>query len=304
VTHQCTQSQRISMNAAQAIAKLENAFSAHIPETEAKSSRLATWTCAYLPYLKKLEAMAGDLPLEADLLIRVLRSYPEGTRSRQVCGLVLGMLARSTGVQLPKDWDETSSGYKAKSKSERAVASDKLILDCAEKIKSPEWKRVYGLMAIYGLRNYEAFFCDFAGLSQGDGFSLVVMGIERSQARIVTPCPVDWLSIFDITALREDCRALPAVQTCLAKTTLQRIGQRTSEQFRRYDLPLTPVDLRHAWAVRSITSGMPPTLGARMLGVDISQHVDRYRSWIEERDNLFLVSQGIPVEPPTTEIPF
>lgn len=304
MTHQCTQSPLTNMNAAQAIQRLEKAFSAYLPQLETKSSRSSTWSGAYLPYLRKLQSLASDRPLDAEILIRVLHSYPENTRSRQMCGSVLGMLARSTGIQLSPDWDEASSGYAAQSKHGQAVPSDQLILDCAEKIKNPAWKRVYGLMAIYGLRNYEAFFCDFAGLNESNGFHLFVKGIQQSAARIALPCPVDWLSVFDVMALAEDCRALPSVQTCLTKTTLKQIGQRTSEQFRRYDLPLTPLDLRHAWAVRSIASGTPPTLGAKMLGVDVSRHIDQYLPWIEERDNLFLMSQGFPVEPPTEDPPF
>lgn len=293
-----------NMDAAQAIKRLEKAFSAHVPHLETKSSRSSTWSGAYLPYLRKLQSLADDRPLNAEILIRVLHSYPENTRSRQMCGSVLGMLARSAGIQLPPDWDEASSGYVAQSKHGQAVVSDQLILDCAEKIKNPAWKRVFGLMAIYGLRNYEAFFCDFAGLNESGGFRLIVKEIQQLPGRIVLPCPVEWLWTFDVMALHEDCRALPSVQTCPVKVNLKRIGQRASEQFRRYGLPLTPLDLRHAWAVRSISSGVSPTLGAKMLGVDVSRHVDQYLPWIEERDNLFLMSQGVSVEPQMAEAPF
>jgi integrase len=57
-----------------------------------------------------------------------------------------------------------------------------------------------------------------------------------------------------------------------------------AEQFRRYDLPLTPYDLRHAWAVRTIHIGLPDTVAARMMGHSVAIHTRTYHHWITRRD--------------------
>ena len=76
--------------------------------------------------------------------------------------------------------------------------------------------------------------------------------------------------------LAENPAALPAIQTDLRRTTLQQVGRRVSEQFRRYDLPITPYDLRHAWAVRTIHVGLPDTVARQddgPLGDDPHPHL-------------------------------
>jgi integrase len=57
-----------------------------------------------------------------------------------------------------------------------------------------------------------------------------------------------------------------------------------AEQFHRYDLPITPYDLRHAWAVRTIHIGLPDTVAARMMGHSVAIHTRTYHHWITRRD--------------------
>ena len=68
------------------------------------------------------------------------------------------------------------------------------------------------------------------------------------------------------------------------QTTLQQVGRRVAEQFRRYELPITPYDLRHAWAVRTIHIGLPDTVAARMMGHSVAIHTRTYHHWITRRD--------------------
>ena len=86
---------------------------------------------------------------------------------------------------------------------------------------------------------------------------------------------------------------LPAVCTDLRRTTLQQVGRRVAEQFRRYDLPLTPYDLRHAWAVRTIHIGLPDTVAARMMGHSVAIHTRTYHHWITRRDQQQAVDNAL-----------
>ena len=86
---------------------------------------------------------------------------------------------------------------------------------------------------------------------------------------------------------------LPAINTNLKETTLQNVGRRVSEQFRRYKLPLRPYDLRHAWAVRTIHIGLPDSVAARMMGHSVYIHNKTYHHWITRRDQQQAVDNAL-----------
>ena len=92
------------------------------------------------------------------------------------------------------------------------------------------------------------------------------------------------MDAFELPRLAELKGQLPPVSTDLRQTTLQQVGRRVAEQFRRYGLPLTPYDLRHAWAVRTIHLGLPDTVAARMMGHSVAIHTRTYHHWITRRD--------------------
>ena len=98
------------------------------------------------------------------------------------------------------------------------------------------------------------------------------------------PFQPEWVDRFSLTSLGSHEEALPQIQTDLRRTTLQQVGRRVSEQFRRYALPITPYDLRHAWAVRTIHIGLPDTVAARMMGHSVAIHTRTYHHWITRRD--------------------
>jgi demethylmenaquinone methyltransferase/2-methoxy-6-polyprenyl-1,4-benzoquinol methylase len=129
------------------------------------------------------------------------------------------------------------------------------------RIPNPGWRLVYGLMATYGLRNHEVFFTDVSALADGGDRVIRVLPTTKTGEHQVWPFHPEWVDRFNLTLLASNAGALPPVCTDLRQTTLQQVGRRVAEQFRRYDVPLTPYDLRHAWAVRTIHIGLPDTGG-------------------------------------------
>jgi integrase len=111
-----------------------------------------------------------------------------------------------------------------------------------------------------------------------------VLPTSKTGEHQVWPFQPEWVEQFALDQLGRQPDALPAVDTDLRRTSLQRVGQRVSEQFRRYALPLTPYDLRHAWAVRTIHIGLPDTVAARMMGHSAAIHTRTYHHWITRRD--------------------
>ncbi len=245
----------------------------------------STWSGAYRPYLRRLAALAaGAAVIDEALLERVLESYPLASRSRQQCGIALGALARHLKLELPADWSERSGGYGLHVARFRGLPSDARILELVDAIPNPRWRLAYGLMATYGLRNHEVFFCDLSALAPGGDRVLRVLPASKTGEHQVWPFQPDWVERFGLEQLGLSGEGLPRVSTDLRRTTLQQVGRRVAEQFRRYDLPITPYDLRHAWAVRTIHIGLPDTVAARMMGHSVAIHTRTYHHWITRRD--------------------
>ena len=275
------------------LALFEQAFFADPRRRRRRAGSRTTWTAAYLPYLRRLAERSGDRPLDTPLLEEVLESYALASRSRQQCALVLAALARHQGLTLPDDWSERAGGYGLHAARFRQLPSDSQILSLVEQIPNPGWRLVYGLMATYGLRNHEAFFCDTSPLAPGGDRVIRVLPTTKTGEHQVWPFQPHWVDHFGLELLGGDRRALPPVRTDLPGTTLQQVGRRVAEQFRRYGLPLTPYDLRHAWAVRTIHIGLPDTVAARMMGHSVTVHTRTYHHWITRRDQQRAVDDAL-----------
>jgi len=253
----------------------------------------STWTAAYLPYLRRLRHEGRGQALSGPLLQQVLETYPPASRARQQCGLVLGLLARQEGLVLPDDWREQAAGYGLHRARFRAVPSDGTILEAVSAIPNPAWRLVYGLMATYGLRNHEVFFADFSDLAPRGEKVLRVLPTTKTGEHQVWPFLPDWVERFGLGVLADAPGRLPGVCTDLRRTTLQQVGRRVAEQFQRYDLPLAPYDLRHAWALRTIHLGLPDTVAARMMGHSVTIHTRTYHHWITRRDQQRAVDDAL-----------
>ncbi len=250
------------------------------------SGRKTTWTAAYLPYLNRLlkTAQKEKLRLDSTLMEKVLISYSENSRSRQQCATAIGAFADYLKLSLPINWRAQSRGYGLDQARFRKLPCDELILEAWQAIPNSQWRLAYGLMATYGLRNHEIFFCDFSSLKKGGDRIIRVLPGTKTGEHQVWPFHPEWVDFFELELLGEGKKVLPKVNIDLKKTTLQQVGRRVSEQFRRYQMPLTPYDLRHAWAVRTIHIGLPDTIASRMMGHSVSIHTKTYHHWITRRD--------------------
>jgi integrase len=144
-------------------------------------------------------------------------------------------------------------------------------------------------MATYGLRNHEVFFSEYSAFTQPETTPTVqVLATTKTGSHEVWPFYPEWVEQFQLRDIQ-----LPPVQTDLNKTTLQRIGQLVSVQFRRYNIPFSPYDLRHAWAVRTIHVGLPDTVAARMMGHSVTIHTRTYHQWITRRDQQQAVDSAL-----------
>jgi integrase len=266
------------------------AFEAHFFESSALqfshhsqfAAAKTTWEKAYQPYLRKLEQVAqasAQLSL-SEAIYAAIQSTRPNSRSRQVCCTALGAFAEFLNLELPIDLKTLSGTYSPSKTQIRHLPSDAQIVEIFHQIPNSAWQFVYGIMATYGLRNHEVFFCDYTALSQGREEAIVeVLETTKTGSHEVWPFHPEWIDAFQLRKVN-----LPAINTDLTQTTLQRIGQLVSCQFRRYHIPFSPYDLRHAWAVRTIHYGLPDTVSARMMGHSVAIHTRTYHRWLTHRD--------------------
>ncbi|MBE9030573.1 site-specific integrase [filamentous cyanobacterium LEGE 11480] len=239
-----------------------------------------TWNAAYAPYLRKLEAtqaMHQSLTLP-ECIYKTIQLIDINTRGRQLCCTALAAFSEFLNLELPTALKTLAGGYGKHRTQARQLPSDAEILAAWQQIPNPAWQFVYGVMATYGLRNHEVFFCDYSALLQGDT-RVEVLASTKTGSHAVWAFYPEWIEQFGLRTMM-----LPSINTDLTQTTLQRIGQRVTAQFRRYGIPFSPYDLRHAWAVRTIHMGLADTVAAKMMGHSVAVHTRTYHQWMTRRD--------------------
>ena len=260
----------------------EEFFFAQPQRSARAASTRTTWNSAYRPYLAKLGTILQEHPSLSlpEGIYKTIRSFDYESRSRQLCCTALSAFADFLQLDLPQPLKKLAGSYHGGKAHSRQLPSDREILLWYDRIPNPQWRFVYGLMATYGLRNHEVFFSDYSALRQGDPeATLQVLDTTKTGEHEVWPFLPDWVDRFDLRTLQ-----LPNLNCDLSTTTLQAIGQRVTRQFRRYNLPFSPYDLRHAWAVRTIHLGLPDTVAAKMMGHSVMIHNRTYHKWITRRD--------------------
>lgn len=255
-------------------------------QRHSSTSAQTTWRTAYAPYLRKLERTvqtSGRLTM-AEAIYATLDAIPQSSRSRQIACTALHAFAQFANVELPSGIEMRWGTYSRSKAKLRHLPTDEAIIAAYHQIPNPAWQFVYGMMATYGLRNHEVFFCDYSRLQQESSAlshrSVEVLETTKTGQREVWPFPPEWIAQFDLQTV-----VLPNLTTDLTTTTLQRIGQKVTTQLRRYGLPFKPYDLRHAWAVRTIHVGLPDTVAAQMMGHSVAIHTQTYHRWITRRDH-------------------
>jgi len=259
------------------------------------STRKTTWRSSYKPYLKRILNIYNSYDNQdlVKIFQKTLESYKEGSRSRKQCATSLSVLANFLDIKLPEDWKLNSKGYGLNKAGFRDLPTDEVIEKLWEKIPNKSWKFVFGLMATYGLRNHEVFFCDLSSLTNFGDKIIRVLPTTKTGEHHVWQFHTEWVEKFELSKLGENPELLPIIKNDLKTTTLQNIGKKITDQFNRYSLQIKPYDLRHAWAVRTIFYDLPDTVAARMMGHSVSLHTQTYHHWITKRDQQQAVNNAL-----------
>ncbi len=277
------------------ISEFEKNFFKEYRNDHLNSARKSTWNSSYKPYIKRMINIykENDNKDINHIFLSTLKSYQEGSRSRKQCGTSLNVFADFLKLSLPSEWKSLSRGYGIKKASFRDLPDDDLIEELWRNIPNKSWQYVFGLMATYGLRNHEVFFCDLSALKNNGDKILRVLPTTKTGEHQVWPFHPKWVDLFQLSSLGYDPSLLPKINRDLGHTTLQNIGKRITDQFKRYCINIKPYDLRHAWAVRTIFYDLPDTVAARMMGHSVSLHNQTYHHWITKRDQQKAVNNAL-----------
>jgi hypothetical protein len=217
-------------------------------------------------YEQVLRLLPPGQPFSSHLALDLALRFAPDTKSRQRACLVLGMLAKFSGVDL--DLSAYRGDYGKSRLKIRSIPSDQLVIETRELFKNESWRWAYGMIVVYGLRSHELFDC----LMNDDG-TLTVFEEGKTASRTIAPCPP---TLVDEWLLRSE--SLPQV----SGSDNTALGSRVGHAFARAKAPFPPSVLRHCWAIRSL-GFFPYELAALMMGHSPQVHHDTYLHWINER---------------------
>lgn len=235
----------------------------YFSKRERNSKSETTWKGDYLAALRMLPE---DEVISVEVLEKTILQTKPDTKTRKRCVMVYSKLAELAGLDA-KLLKALSGNYSPRKVCPREVPDDETILVTQSLIDSPAWLWVYRVLATYGLRNHEVFFCDFSL------FPLLRITEGKTGSRLVWPLYPEWAEQWNLQQMN-----LP---NCTGKRHAD-LGHRVSQAFRRYNLAIKPYDLRHAWAIRSLRFGMDISLAASQMGHSVQVHTQIYHRWISQ----------------------
>lgn len=168
-------------------------------------------------------------------------------------------------------------------KNEKIVPTEKEIEALLPKIINPQWRYVFCMMAVYGLRNHEVWNSKLEYRTREERtFPVCIVSAGKTGRREVYPMPSYWVELFKLE--KSDLPKLAVSQI--------RHGEKSARAFKRQcdrmvdaaligQRPLwKPYSLRHAYAIRCIRAGLPDAVSSKWLGHSIVTFRDVYSKWI------------------------
>ena len=235
-----------------------------------------------LHYLPKLRQLDPKDPLGAESLLRVVEATKPFTQVRRRTIAMLRQACLLSGVQ----WndlvlDPLGKNGKAGRRSQPFFTDEQIeLLLLPGTPLSPSWRRMLALMAVYGLRPWEAWVAE-PSLRRPDCVWIPIGKKATSgttRPRQVPPFHPEWVDRFEVAELQAvDPPAIPSLSDA-ARVTNRQIRSRLimgRESASAYGF-------RHAYARRlhSARYRVTDTHAALFMGHSVKTHYDAYRDWI------------------------
>jgi integrase len=246
-------------------------------ETENRAIRKlkdATWDNHWLKYLKRLPQ---DKPVDTEILLKLALETQSDSHARKECCNVLQAFADF--LELKIDLKKYRGNYGGAKVKDRDLPTDEEIAYWYTQIPNEAWRWIYGILASHGLRPHESFFSEWSK----DG--LWVQRGKTGRRLVYEPLYPEWVEQWGLADIK-----LPNIT--VKEDDYDDLGCKITRQFKRYGIPFTAYDLRHAWAIRaSVTFGFPVTTAAALLGHSPEIHLSRYHKHISLAQNRIVTAR-------------
>jgi integrase len=221
-----------------------------------------TWEISYMGRLRQVPMTETVTPegIQAALI-----KYDRDTASYKELFYLLRDIAKLIAIQFPEVPVPTYGTKVAAPDVPDDEEIERVLLAV-----DPETRWHLGMMAAYGLRNHETASCVFLD----DSHRVVVTAETKTGSRVVTPCPREWVELFN---LRDEMR----VST--NSDRVDNVSQWLHTRRKKFGIPFKPYALRHAYAGRLWRVGgarLDIFTAARLMGHTVKVHEGRYRAWI------------------------
>mgnify|MGYP001799590597 CR=1 FL=1 len=227
------------------------------------------WTRRYLYF--GFNKLPLDEPLTANVLIAAVLTKPETKKAaRDRACIQLQQLADFANIDV--NLRHYRVGYSPADVTPKKIPSDDQIQEIIDQIKNPQWRYIFALMAIYGLRDHEAFLCTVE--NKDSVWVAHIPDDTKTGFHVAYPHPATWVDRW----LMGD-RILPNVTV----KENQDYGAKASHYWRRIQALGSPYSLRHAYAIRCHTAGVQIAIAAQWMGHTPTMHLKTYQRWISEK---------------------
>jgi integrase len=257
-------------------AKWIEEFRSHYMETH--SLKESTWVNQWQKVYGRLPA---NDPLTAELMTTQALATERDTRNRKETCRKLQALADFAGVRI--NLLQYQGKYGASKVKARELPTDEAIARWWNTIPNPQWKWIFGVMASMGLRDHECFFCHWTD----DG--LFVEKGKTGERLVFEAFYPEWVEQWELKNIQR-----PNIQNIEQLYEDGKLGDKVARAFRRYKIPFSPYDLRHAFGIRaSLRFGLHPTTAAALMGHSPEIHLKRYHRHVTRAHNQEVVRRII-----------
>jgi len=163
-----------------------------------------TWKTDYQQPFSKLPQ---NVPLSPQVVLTAVAQTQPNTRARERYCTAYGALCKFAGIEV--ELKPLKGKYSPAAVNPRNLPSNSLIEEWGEKIPSEEWQAFYWLVAVYGLRNHEVWFCDLERLRDDPIAHLIKRNGETGKTGTRLALPVALLhKHYELDAIKMKCALL------------------------------------------------------------------------------------------------
>ncbi len=224
-------------------------------------------------YWKVLKHLPRNHLLSKPALTKWVQTYAphkDNKKRLRACSAIRLMALHGAGLTL--DFSKIQGDYQSNGPDPRTIPTDKRICQTWLELEhNPAWQWIYGVLATYGLRPHESLLLNYDLLRKGNPRLHVLEG--KTGERYAMPYHPEWFHDFALHRPR-----LPPVNFDRSHIYL---GQSVTRYLSTKRLGHAPMDLRHAYAIRTMRDyNVKDEFAARWMGHGIEVHRKTYWRWI------------------------